>query len=51
MSLFASITNPPNKNGYGAYPLFGAQNHSPCGANWAYKGCYLFPGEHQAYKT
>ena len=51
MSLFALITNPANKNGYGAYPffgvqgclLFGAQDHSSCGTHWAYKGCYIFP--------
>ena len=41
MNLFALITNPANKNGYGAYslfdargcPLFAAQDHSPCDAH------------------
>ena len=59
MSLFALIINPANKNGYGnyplfgarGYPLFGAQDHSSYSAHWAYKGCYLSSGEHQAYKT
>ena len=53
MSLFASITNPANKNSCGAqcYPLFGAQNHSLYSAHWAYEGYYLYPGEYQVYKT
>ena len=51
MSLVALITNPVNKNGYGAYPLFGAREHFPCDAHWAYKGYYLSPDKHQAYKT
>ena len=35
MSLLVSITNPANKNGCAArgYPLFGAQDHSLCGAH------------------
>ena len=51
LSLFASITNLENENGCGArgYPLFGAWDHSPYSAHWAYKGCYLSPGENQAY--
>ena len=51
LSLFALFTNPANKNGYGAYLLFGAQDYSLCGAHWAYKGYYLSSDEHQAYKT
>ena len=30
-------------------PLFGAWDHSPYGAHWAYKGCYLFLSKYQAY--
>ena len=45
MSLFALITNPANKNGYGTYllfgargcPLFDARGHSLGNAYWAYK--------------
>ena len=56
MSLFASIINPANKNGYSVYPFFGArgyllfsaQDHSSYGAHWAYKGCYLLSDLSQA---
>ena len=52
MSLSASIINPANKNGYGAwgYPFCGAQDHLPCSAYWAYE-IRSIGGVYQPYKA
>ena len=52
LSLFALIINLANKNGRGAqgYSLFGARDHSLCGAHGAYKNRFI-GSVHQLYKA
>ena len=52
MSLSASIINPANKNGCGAwdYPFCGARDHLPYSAHWAYK-IHSIGGVHRPYKA
>ena len=61
LSLFASIINPANKDGYGVRGARGWPLSLHCALSlqdslyrWCtptLQGCYLSPGQHQAYET